>query len=127
MELLRSCKGHGHIIKEQADEVGHGGTNSIWMFIGIQAQQRKTELSSLRQHIYDDVRDFHNIVYRMACSMNAAIEDVTSALSLNGMMTSSKVPAASVKLIEYAKSFKKLELLAEDTRNKLSATIQELQ
>ena len=126
-DLIRSLKGHCHIIKEHANKISQGDTNSFWSFIGLQSQQRKTELSALLQNIYDDERDFHSIVYRMAQSMNAAIEDVTSALSLNGMMNSSKVPDASMKLIEYAKSFKELELLAEETRNKLSATIQELQ
>jgi len=126
-DLIRSLKGHCYIIKQHADKISYGNTNSFWTYFGLQSMQREQELGVLLQNIYDDEQDFHSIVYLMAHSMNSAIEDVTDALCENGMMSSTKVPTAALKLSEYSKSFKELELVASKTRDELDATIKELQ
>ncbi len=126
-DLIRSLKGHCHIIRQHADKVSSGGTRPFWSFFDVQSAQREYELGVLLQKIYDDEQDFYSIVYRMAHSMNAAIGDVTDALIENAMMSSSRVPEAASKLSEYAKSFKELEMIAGKTRDELDETIKELQ
>lgn len=125
--LIRSLKGHCSIIKQHADTISQGNSKSFWSFFGLQSEAREKKLANLLQQIYDDERDFHSIVYHMAHSMNAAINDVTKTLEESNMMTSKKVPDAANKLSEYSKIFLELELLARNTRDNLEKTIQEIQ
>ncbi len=126
-DLIRSLKGHCYIIREHAEKITQGKAEMFWSFFGLQSQQRETDLGALLQQIYNDEASFFTIVYHMAQCMNSAIEDVTNSLTIDCMMHSSKVPAAALKLNEYSAAFKKLELLSEDARDAIDATIQELQ
>ena len=125
--LIRSLKGHCRIIKQHSEKISSCNTNAFWAFFGLQSSQRENELGILLQKIYDDEQDYYDIVSRMAHSMNTAIEDVTDALCVNGMMSATKVPAAALLLTEYAKSFKELELAASKTRDEFDFTIKDLQ
>lgn len=126
-ELIRSLKGHCYIIKQHAEKISQGEIKSFWIFLGLKSPEREEELGRLLQKIYDDESDSYTLVNRMAYSLNAAIEDVTNALIVDGMMHASKVKDAALKLSEYSVSFKKLENLAQNTRDELDLTIQELQ
>ena len=100
--------------------------NSFLKYLGFNTEEKNKELGELLQGIYNDERDLYNTVYKMAESMNAAIEDVTEALCLNGMMHSSKVPEAALKLNEYRTIFKELETSAAKTEDNLNEIVQEL-
>ncbi len=124
--LIRSLKGHCQKIKYHADKISQGNQDSFWKYLGFNTEEKNKELGELLQGIYNDERDLYNTVYKMAESMNAAIEDVTEALCLNGMMHSSKVPEAALKLNEYRTIFKELETSAAKTEDNLNEIVQEL-
>lgn len=126
-DLIYSLKGHCSIVKQHAENISKGNTSTFWTFFGLQSAQRELELAAMLEKIYSDEQDFYSIVHRMADCMNKAIEDVMSTLCENGMMTSTKVPDASIKLLSYAKEFKTLELVAKKIQDELDTTIIELQ
>ncbi|HTN45275.1 MAG TPA: hypothetical protein VL098_02940 [Flavipsychrobacter sp.] len=125
-KLILSLKGHCSIIRDHAEKIGQGSISHFWSLLGFQSQQRQNELQALLQKIYDDERDFHNIVYKMARSLGLAVEDITEELSENGMLHSSKVPDAAAKLAAYSQVFKELEKLAATSRDELEKTIQSM-
>jgi hypothetical protein len=126
--LIRTLKGHCHIIKAHADKITNGNSNLFWNIISSSASdQRKAELGQMLQNIYNDEQDFYNVVYQMAKSMHLAIEDVTNALTVNGLMLGTQVPQAATSLQIYAAIFKDLEALATTTRDQISATVDALQ
>lgn len=124
--LIRSLKGHCYVIRDHAEKISSGANKSFWSFLGLHSAEREEALAAMLQRVYNDEMDMHDVVHRMAISMHAAIEDVSQALLTNGMMYASNVPAAAARLNAYAAYFKELEVLAADTRDKLSDTIAEL-
>jgi hypothetical protein len=126
-DLIRSLKGHCSVIRGHAEKLTQGKPELFWRFFGLSAAEKEVELGEKLMDLYNDEKEFHITVGKMASSIEKAFTDVTDTLCSNGLMHASNVPEAAAKLGAYSLLFRELKTKAEQTRDDIGETMIELE